>query len=1745
MKKLLLNRHLRVVAFFLLCLLSSVAYAQQPPQPCHITITSDFESQCLLPLKDDRPYDEEPETIIACQENTVTYTASTNTGGVPVVQWNWSVAGALTWIDHGNGSITVTWGTYATGQITVEITTANDYTCTTTQNVKLIEKPTIYVSTIPNYVETQNHEKIITVCKGETVEFTDLSSTTNSDIVGYYWECDDPHIISSTPNFRVENVVTDCKVTHRVYNNCGCYDEDVYIIKVREGEILDLGCYGTVCQNTKVTYTALAPPCDQYSWYVEGGTIQGSNDQQTVTVLWNHPQNGYGIIGLDGVLCGEIACPSLMTKKIPIIEDTIDIKGQDIACVDEAVIYSIPLYGSTRYTWDIQPNAGVDVYEVNGANQKTVVFRQPGTYQITVSYECEFLECGEFTSKPLIVEVKPKLAINGEERICITNACDLKTEPIVHAMWRVYDIDNNDQLIHTANNLINFSYNFPHAGKYRVTAEHPDFCRPAVFVITVVDAPPTPVASDFDPTNPHVACPNSGILLRANPAIPDYTIVWEPTCNDATPDMVSGNSVTIDYQNTVCDINAYNYDRVLGCLSATPYVHTVSAFQLAGHTLPTSITVCPGAEVPFSVQNQSGVIYEWELQSSKQFCASLQGDKYSNAIMLLVNEIPTPEVFYLKLKRVYCSNMVDYHTITVYVRDDLDANLSINDPGPICQYSTVQLSGTGCNNNSYEWNIEDDVHHGNPVNHTFNHSGDIPVTMKCNPYYSCPNSNYYATETRVVHVIPAPPVTSLGFTGMTSADNVYVNPSLSTSTYSFSWGHTGTNNNIVSMNPLQNMYTCTVTDNTTGCSKTVSAYRPCPNALTVTATPYDYCSRQVSLSAIGASDPVTWIVTGGDYSVVSKSGNFDENITLSINSAGHYTVTARIPGIPCSAGSYSFTVDFVPNFTFEKVCNKIIIHNKSSYLNGNKLVGITYNSTQMSFHANQGTIQLTLPDGTYTFRLNSFGGVSINPPCTLETVTVENSSNSPVNITMPPSSPQYQACDNTPIQLTASIQSPHTIALIDWNFDDGSSISNRNPVRHTFEATRDYTVVATVTDENLCKSQGTVHVHSNPNILKPENLILSGVKVCEGTPRKLSYSINAINDIAPSGMVSYIWDFAPPTSNPYNYKNVSSTGDYGVVVTNPNYCEARKSRNVSFYNIPIALIVTASSIYCEGETIKFYGSPDPNPGNYTFLWEITDLDSGTMDTYTSADVSYTPTHAGTYTVSLTITNNYGCSDNAFETIVVNPTPQEPSIFYNGNKCLHEGAVQLGGTTGTTPESIINWSNGNTGPDAYYYTPGIAQAWYYDINTGCKSKEAKIHIEAQPDFDALLTGCYKKCERFFVNHPTLPVWGLSSGIEYMKWEWNRDNNTQFIDGNTVYPQYFLSLPLTGFDNYNLNLLYNTATCGPLVSPTLTIEYKDTCDCEDLDVSYEYDWYVEECRVYYKVRVKVCNNSDDEVCLDNLAFLFNEEYFRVIDINFTNTVLGPNDCYPFDMLIEASQFMPSSTISFQLFDECHFCTTDFSIDLMPDIIECEMAMQSLDYGIIDISNSAAVYFDFVANVGPCQNLIAFWSEPPMLFNYWYDGGEMVFGAGMMNYAEISQLAGEDGLICFYAITCEGNILCKRKYCLHAVEFYQLLLDMGIEPRQSTGAMSDNDDEEMMDNSTSPRLMPNPTTGEVNVIGTADEVVEVLVLDLNGRQMATFDRAVNFNISNLSSGIYIVRVKTKHDDAEKVTYLKLVKK
>lgn len=71
--------------------------------------------------------------------------------------------------------------------------------------------------------------------------------------------------------------------------------------------------------------------------------------------------------------------------------------------------------------------------------------------------------------------------------------------------------------------------------------------------------------------------------------------------------------------------------------------------------------------------------------------------------------------------------------------------------------------------------------------------------------------------------------------------------------------------------------------------------------------------------------------------------------------------------------------------------------------------------------------------------------------------------------------------------------------------------------------------------------------------------------------------------------------------------------------------------------------------------------------------------------------------------------------------------------------------------------------------------------------------------------------------------------------------------------------------------------------------------------------------------------------------------------------------------------------------------------------------------------------------------------------------------------------------------------------------------------------------------------PTLKPNPTTGKVTVMGASGEVVEVVVMDMNGRKLAVFTDTEVFDIHSMSTGSYIVRIRTENGD---VTYLKLIK-
>lgn len=1709
---------------------------------CGLSISADFEPRCLVTTEKPTPYEELADELIACQGMTVTYKATANTGGDPVVSWVWSVTGASAWTDLGGGRISVTWGDGPTGLIVLSIDTEGGTSCSLTRDVQLIASPTAAAATVPAFQVDANGDKVIYVCSGGDVEFSDVSHAGDKDIVGYHWESFSSS--SSTRNYTLKNILADDEVVHRVYNECGCYDKETFQIVVLQGEDLALECYGTACQYDVVTYVATTPSCDNFYWSVDGGTIVDGQHTDSLTIQWDRPQNGYGVISLDGISCGDNVCPAMLSRKIPVIHDTVPVEGKTEVCVGEGVVYSVPLWGATEYNWSVTPSSGVIVSDMNGANKKHVEFHNAGTYKINVVYRCDFLGCGPYYSKTLMVNVKPPLRITGRDKICSGNSCKLTTEAGVPAQWTAYDIATG-QAVGAASGQTVFSMVFLNTGKYRIVAEHNSYCVPGEFILTVLDPPPAPVLGDMAPSNPTIACTGSSIRLAATPSTPGYSFVWKPECTSASPASVSGDDVTINYGNEVCNVKVYNYDRKLECLSTGYYTHSVQEFVLLQHNLPPSITVCPGAEIVFGsdkVPYQNGVLYRWTIEDDKQHCASVIGSALGNTVRILVNDISGTGQFKIYLKRSYCTDQEEVAEVTVYIGSALLSQLTIGDISPVCVGDQVTLSGSGCIHSYPQWEVDGVRILSNT--YTASSPGEKRVKMICNPFTFCEDESYYSVQTGSFRVNPPPYVRELVY----NPDNtVGCRPNGNNLNYSYIWKF---GNNVISTNNTapylgDGSYTLELTDNTTGCTMEFEQYvdnfhYPADDCggLEFTGESYSFCDRRYSVTV---SDPhhqaVHWTIEGGGYSNVQTSYSYNEHLEVTLNSVGTYIFTAYTTGDPCYRDEKTFTLDFIPDFSFVQQCNAIVIHNNSQYLDGTRTVTIRFNNSDYTFPLSVETYTIiNVAPGIYPIRLMKYGSSLVNGSsgCDIGTATLIPMPHT-LTITTANSIYNTYTCNNTPIQLTATMSDDSRIQSTTWSFSDGSSIRRRrNTVYHTFgydeyhPDNNTYNVTATVKDEVGCDVTGSISITSFKDeiisgVSANKIQIISSNPVCPNTtPVELQYSGT------PATPASYNWTYPDDHNSTYD---VFHTDDYYLYLEDAHYCKAEARKNVGFLNKPQANIVTERTFYCLGETIALYGAPDPDSNDYTFLWTITDPLGATV-TKNTATAFFTANLLGNYSVHLEI-NNSSCSDDDTRTIPVGTVPPAPTVAFGSNKCIHTPPVLLSATAAATND--ILWSNGNSGPVARYYSPGFATAFYYDPATGCRSVANGILIEEQPDFDGLLTGCYVKCDS---QMQSLPVYGLTTEQREISWAWYNNSSIVDQDNNTPYVSPLL-LPLPYYGDYHLSVVYQGNACI-VESPTLSISSTDYCLCDSLDFDINASLNIVDCIVTLDISFDVVNNTQSNCNFTSFTPLFDNQTGTIVSTTFTPQTIAPGQNYMFTVKVIVERFLPSG-LRFELEDIAKPCKTVFVVDLM-QFVDCERNM-TVNYNINeDISNSVAAYLEFFADITPAQSLLAFWSEPPMVIDYLFDNVSLVSGLLMLDIAVLSQMAAAGEEICFYAIVCEKDKLCKYKYCIDAEKLYSLLQE--LEFMQKSGDSTNRTEALINDNQ--PYLVPNPAQSRVSIAGYESSIVDIAVMDMNGRHIAAYYNTDSFDATGLPSGIYIVRVITRNTyGKETVVYLKLIKK
>ncbi len=259
---------------------------------------------------------------------------------------------------------------------------------------------------------------------------------------------------------------------------------------------------------------------------------------------------------------------------------------------------------------------------------------------------------------------------------------------------------------------------------------------------------------------------------------------------------------------------------------------------------------------------------------------------------------------------------------------------------------------------------------------------------------------------------------------------------------------------------------------------------------------------------------------------------------------------------------------------------------------------------------------------------------------------------------------------------TNSADTDGTIASYGWDFGDGTT-GTGSTASHTYSTPGTYTIALTVTDNS--GGTGTLsHTVTVTNTLPP-------VAAFTSVPAGLKVAFDGTGSSDPDGTVaSYAWDFgdgqgsADPTPN-HTY---AAAGTYTATLTvtdnagvtnavSHDVTVANASPKASFTSTPTDLTVDFDGT----------GSSDPDGTVASYAWAFGDGTTGT-----GASPSHAYTTAGTYTVSLTVTDDGGATDTKTGPVTVKAANVKPTAAFTSSTT--ENVASLNAGTSTDPDGTI-------------------------------------------------------------------------------------------------------------------------------------------------------------------------------------------------------------------------------------------------------------------------------------------------------------------------------------------------------------------------------------------------------------------------------------------------------------------------
>lgn len=1679
---------------------------------CFVSISPQFSPDCILTNFDKQPEPIPGQTqdcIFACKGNTVRYQALCDSAA----SYAWTVVGATSYTIVGNGSaVDILWSSADQGSIRVVVTMPDSSVCSNEVCVLLIESPTASCTTMPPFFFDNYGDRIIELCLGESLTLSNTSTATSAPIVANYWES--PYGSSSADVYSLtpsqEGVFP---IMHLVQNECGCSDTEFFKVVVLPPAHLELSCYGTACAGSSESYTILNPHCGNYFWSVEGGTITSGQNTPTVIVNWGNPASGYGSISIDGSMCdGE--CDALLTRLIPIIGDHVSIDGPDTVCIGETQLFQLPLWGSTHYQWSVSPMAGISLHEYETENQFLATFSQAGTYTLSASYECPFIDCGPYSSAPKTIVVLEKLAIlSSDDVVCIGSSGSYTSSHSGDVLWSVLDSQGHEIAHQQSASL---QYVFPDTGRFTIVAAHSSYCRSANFSVVVKPRPPAPSVS----YGVHETCPNSGIRLWSTPTSAMYYLAWSPICGT---DTIEADTVTVTFGDEVCNVEVFQIEKETGCVSDA-YIHTVSMLHPAQMDL-SPIHACPGRTISLSAPDQSdNVTYEWTFSPAN--AATTVSNHMLPSVNVLINYIDTTTSYIINaiVKREFCTDSIK-DTIPIIVKIPARPSILLSDT-IICQYDFVTFSaffGDSSDIPSDEdctWYIDDGIEQVQPDAYSFSTPGRHYVRLVYQPDPDCKAVNAQAT----VNVIAAPQSDFLPVPGGFDVANPI--PGI---TYTWTFNGDTVSNSVHCDDFGSGHYCCTATDTATGCDNTSCCDVASDTCQQIVIDTSQLCANMfklyISPGILPPGTVVSWSANNSRAVRFSDISSPDPTIATFSEPGYHIIYAYAEIDDMCFHGRFIIVVDYVPDFKLTNNCDgTLTITDISKYRNG-------FPPPDRHFYqdgASSPIAELSYPLTSRTVLTSSFA------PYVSSTITMQFEDHFTSDcwvshdFTLIPDPDidtfevRTRMCESTPFIFNAHATDA---VYYRWDFGDGS-YNYGSTLDHTFgSGSATYTVTLTVKNALGCSATRTIDV----DICKNE--LLGGLdaelpKVCEWNDRFINYS-----EGTGARFSEYLWKpFNTTTAN--SQYTVNQTGDYIVVATEADcHCKDQRWTNVPFFTNPKVQII-AKSEYCFGEEVKLIGNTGKTN---TYHWSISDAAGASVALSNPAEpnVAFTPSSPGSYTATLTVTGPTpgNCARSLSFPFIVHPQPPAPTIQYGSRHCIHTPPVVLQSSTG---QSLL-WSNGFSGDSALYYAPGYMSAYYIDPASGCPSAKTHMMIDPAPNFDALLTGCYTRCNRDFPSainvYRFYPYTSSSFSWNWLHW------GTPIASGIDISP--VLPIPIPG--DYNLSTSYGYGCVAE--SPTLSIKLMDTCNCDSCSVFIkDVQCKVKGCQLIFHVVADVINQGSTAVSFSQFS---TPAPNQIAWHTALPLVIAPGSNAPFSFDVEVSSFS-QEYISFSLYDDINQCLKHFKIaaDWSQCISnKCKVEDVSIDFLDHLSTPHQAVYFNYHLLLPPnTTSLLDVWSQPPQFIINAYIPPADIDGLLMLSYGTLCQMAADGQEICIHAVICIDGNLCHLQYCIPAQKLLASIPD-GFAKHSGRIGETDAEASDMGTADLKLILQPNPATSQVSVQGIVpQEIVSIKVFNMSGQQVLSVSGSNQFVVDGWPSGSYIVGVLTSD---KQYHYLKLIKK